>query len=141
MKLHKAGIIFSNLCWRCKIDQGDITHMFLMCPRLNNYWRRVMEKINDSLGQEVNLTPALCLLNCLEGNDNIGRLQAQWLKVAITTAKRVILRHWLGQNIPTYSEWLTALSETASYERLIYKINGKLKVYLEVWSPFFNQVG
>ena len=86
------------------------------------------------------LTPALCLLNSLKGHERIGLKKAQWLKVAITTAKRVILRHWAGGNNPTFSEWFTALSETASYERLIYKINGKIDIYTEVWESFLSQV-
>ena len=52
-----------------------------------------MEKISDSLGTGVALNPALCLLNSLKGNERIGGKKAQWLKVALTTAKRVILRH------------------------------------------------
>ena len=58
--------------------------------------------------------------------------KAQWLKIAITTAKRVILRHWTGKDIPSYSEWLNALTETASYEQLIYKINGWKDKFAEI---------
>lgn len=44
--------------------------------------------IIDSLGVDVDLIPALSLLNSLKGNERIG------LKLlAITTAKRVILRY------------------------------------------------
>ena len=88
----------------------------------------------------MDLTPATCLLSSLKGHERIGLKKAQWLKVAITTAKRVILRHWAGGNNPTFSEWFTALSETASYERLIYKINGKIDIYTEVWESFLSQV-
>ena len=66
--------------------------------------------------------------------------KAQWLKVALTPAKRVILRHWAGGNNPTYTERLTALSETASYERPIYKINGTMHTYTEIWDPFLTQI-
>ncbi len=87
---------------------------------------RVMEKINDSLDISVVLTPALCLLNSLEGNEGIRGKKAHWLKVALTTAKGIVLKHWAGVNNPTFSEWFTALSETTSYEHLINKINGRI---------------
>lgn len=68
------------------------------------------------------------------------RKKAQWLKVALTTSKRVILRHWAGKNSLTYSERLNALTETASYEQLIYKINGTIDINTEIWEPFLTQI-
>lgn len=46
-------------------------------PRLATYWQRVMEKISNSLGTDVRLTPALCPLNGLKGNEGIGTVKAQ----------------------------------------------------------------
>lgn len=46
--------------------------MFLYCPNLTAYWQRVTEKIIDSLGTNINLTPALCLLNSMKGNKRIN---------------------------------------------------------------------
>lgn len=140
VRMQRAGLNNSSLCWRCQTGQGDIVHMFFSCPNLATYWERVMAKINAGLGTRVKLTPALCLLNSLKGNVRIDRKKAQWLKVALTTAKRVILRHWTGRTRPTYCEWFTALSETASYEQLIYKINGKMDIYSEIWDPFLKQI-
>lgn len=39
--------------------------MFLKCPGLATYWQRVNKKIIDSLGVDVGLIPARCLLNSL----------------------------------------------------------------------------
>lgn len=114
--------------------------MFLHCPNLTTYWQRVIEKIIDSLGTNISLTPALCLLNSIKGNERMNVKKAQWLKIALTTAKRVILRHWAGKNNPTYYEWINARTETASYEQLIYKINGKTDIYTEIWEPFLTQI-
>ncbi len=114
--------------------------MFLTCCSRTIYWQRVTEKINDSLGTSVVLTPALCLLNSLKGNEGIRGKKAHWLRVALITAKRVVLKHWTGANNPTFFEWLAALSENASYEHLIYKINGRIDTYREVWDPLLTQI-
>lgn len=74
--------------------------MFFNCSSVVTFWQRVMKKINDSLVAVVNLTPSLCLLNSLKGNDRIDKKQAKWLKVALTIAKRVILKHWAEGNNP-----------------------------------------
>lgn len=46
--MNRAVLSYSNLCWRCQTEQGDIDHVFLNCPKLDTYWQRVMEKIGDS---------------------------------------------------------------------------------------------
>lgn len=114
--------------------------MFYSCPNPATYWQRVMEKTNASLDTRVDLTHALCLLNSLKVHVRIDGKKAQWLKVAFITATRIILRHWVVRNRRTYSEWFTALSETATHERLIYKINGKMDIYSEIWDPFLKQI-
>lgn len=141
VKLHRVGMCNSNICWRCKQSPGDMVHMFLTCPSLTSFWQRIMRKINSTLNLDLTLTPTLCLLNYLDHNTKLDTKRTHWLKIALTTAKRVLLRHWKGQNFPTYTEWYTALSETASYERLIYKINGQLEEYESVWEPFLTQIG
>lgn len=72
VRMNRLGLSESNLCWRCKTDKGDLLHMFLYCPNLTAYWQRVTEKIIDSLGTNINLTPALCLLNSMKGNKRIN---------------------------------------------------------------------
>lgn len=131
VKLHRAGISNSKACWRCKLNPGDMEHMFLTCPFLTTYWYKVMEKINKYLN--LVLTPALCLLNSLDRDVTIEQKKALWLKAALTTSKRVILRHWRGKNNTTYTEWYAALSETALYERMIHKINGQLGMYEDIF--------
>ena len=43
VRMNRAGLSHSNLCWRCQTEQGDMVHMFLSCPNLTIYWQRVME--------------------------------------------------------------------------------------------------
>lgn len=56
----------------------------------------------------------------------------------LSMCQRVILRHWKGNNNPTYKEMYSVLSEMAMFERLICKIDGLLTVYEETWEPFLN---
>lgn len=63
VRMNRLGLNLSKLCWRCKTDKGDLLHIFLHCPSLTAYWQRVTEKIIDTLGTNITLTPALCFLN------------------------------------------------------------------------------
>ncbi len=90
----------------------DMINMLFACPNLVTYWQRVVEKVNTSLGTVVDFTDALCLLNNLKGNERIGAKKAQWLKVVLTMAKRVLLRHWMGE------VFLPILNGSRTYQKL-----------------------
>lgn len=82
--MNRLGLSQSNLCWRCKTDKGDFLLLFLYCPSIDTYWQR----ITNNLDTNIILTPALCLLNSMKGNEKIKEKKAQWLKVALITAKK-----------------------------------------------------
>lgn len=140
VKMHRVRLGQSNLCWRCNLEFGNLVHMFFSCPAIQAFWMRVIERISEILGEKIKPTPTLCILNKLHTTIKIRSQKLNWLKVAITTAKRVILRHWKSQESPSYEEWFLTLTETASFERLIYKINGKLQIFNEIWDPFLSQM-
>ena len=137
-RLRQMKLMPTGLCWRCNSSQGDIVHMFFSCASLNTFWYQVMGKISSSLGKEITINPSLCLLNKIDGIEGISPRHLAWLQIAITTAKRVILRHWKDTVSPSYREWYNTLAETASFERLIYKINDKLHVFSDIWEPFLD---
>lgn len=107
--------------------------MFYGCLSPGTYWQRIMVKISSSVGTEADFTPALYLLNSMKGNERMDRKKAQRTKVDLSPGQRVILRHWRSDCSPACSEWITVLAETASYERFIYKINGNIDTYAEIW--------
>ena len=121
-----------------KKSDSDIVHMFFSCSWLTAFWQKIMEKISNSLGTSITINPSLCLLNITKNIKDVRVKHLKWLEVAITTAKRVILRHWKDNEPPTYQEWFNTLAETASYERLIYKINNDLDTFSEIWEPFLT---
>ncbi len=137
-KLQTMALIPSGNCWRCNSSPGDIVHMFFSCPLLTTFWQKIVENISDNLGTSITITPSLCLLNVTKDIKGVGVKHLKWLKVAITTAKRVILRHWKDSEPPTYQEWLNTLAETASYECLIYKINTSRQ--LTLWKQAFQLI-
>ena len=137
-KLKVIALIPPGACWRCNSSLGDIVHMFFSCSLLTAFWQKIMEKISNSLGTSITINASLCLLNITKNIKDVRVKHLQWLEVAITTAKRVILRHWKDNEPPTYQEWFNTLAETASYERLIYKINNDLDTFSEIWEPFLT---
>lgn len=58
--------------------------------------------------------------------------------LALTTAKRVLLRHGRKKKPPHYEEWLMTMVKLASYEKVTYDLLDKLYQYNCIWSPFTN---
>ena len=54
----------------------------------------------------------------------------------ITSAARIILRHWKLPTIPTFNEWKNLMSETASYEVMLARMRGRGPVVLGSWDDF-----
>nr|XP_014342703.1 PREDICTED: structural maintenance of chromosomes protein 1B [Latimeria chalumnae] len=52
-KMHKAGILDSDACWRCKSSPGTFLHMLWSCSRTRDLWREIAEKVSLVLGVEI----------------------------------------------------------------------------------------
>jgi hypothetical protein len=99
-----------------------------------------MKKTWDILDIAIPANYALLLLNITNNIDRLRSSCLTWLKVSQTTAKRVILRHWREKDSSSFKDWYIALAETASYERLIYKMNGKLNIFSDIWGHFLSEI-
>ena len=140
VKMQRTGLSDSTLCWKCKSDNGNLVHMLFTCSTLQPYWKKVIEEINTILDTNLQLTPTLCILNKLNPAKGISSEKVSWIKIALTTAKRLILKYWKSNEPPTFMEWFITLSETASFERLIYKINGKNIFFNKIWEVFLKKI-
>lgn len=52
----------SELYWRGCGLVGDFTHLFLDCPKLQEFWKNVQEEIKKILGINFEMDPALFIL-------------------------------------------------------------------------------
>lgn len=50
-------------------------------------------------------------------------------------AKRLILRHWKSDNVPSIEMWMRELSEALCMEKLRYKNAGRQAIFDKVWEP------
>ena len=50
-------------------------------------------------------------------------------------AKRLFLRHWKSDNVPSTEMWMRELSETLCMEKLRYKNAGRQAIFDKVWEP------
>ena len=90
---------------------------------------------------ETNFTvnPALCVLGIIDVN--LSSQKRAWVKLALITGCRIILRHWKSKERINIKEWRDEMSRVASYEQLIHKITNSLHKFQKVWGPYIRSIG
>lgn len=49
---------------------------------------------------------------------------------------RIIQKHWKSTSCSLFEEWLEVMSNIASYERMIFRVSGRIDVYKKIWGSF-----
>lgn len=139
-QLHRWNLIPTDTCWRCGEHEGSIFHILWSCPALQDWWKNKKEIIYDVLKRRFPISPKLAILgSTLELPDSkFSSFEKRWITLALTTAKRVLLRHWMKKLPPPYEEWLTTMAKLASYEKVTYGLLNKQHHYDYTWSAFTN---
>uniref|UniRef100_A0A668AAB0 Reverse transcriptase zinc-binding domain-containing protein n=1 Tax=Myripristis murdjan TaxID=586833 RepID=A0A668AAB0_9TELE len=133
--------ISNDRCWRCDKERGTLIHMFYECDVVHSLWGAVIQCINNALKVKLRENPALCILGILQRKIGLSQQLRLWVKLALATGNRVILRHWKSTEKISFKEWRDELTKIASFEQLIYKINNRLDIFMKVWSPFLEMIG
>ena len=68
--LHTVGISQSSLCLLCNSEVETLIHLFYMCPKVNNLWKQLEEKILTFTGFSIDLSPTTILLGYTDFNCN-----------------------------------------------------------------------
>lgn len=89
------------------------------------------------LGVAVPVSPRLCLLGDQTEMPNISKHERGLLKVGMVTAARTILRVWKSTVAPDVKKWIEMMSEVASYERMLARINNEEELFKRAWVHIF----
>ena len=134
------------MCVCVYIYAGDVIgadanlHMLYECQMTWNLWENVIMFLNNVFRSEFIQSPALCILGILTEGVDLSAQQTLWCRLALSTGCRIVLRHCKTKNIIPFSEWLTEMTKIANYEQLLFKVNNKQDVFLEIWGSYMNTV-
>lgn len=137
-KLHKAGLLPHNNCWRCAVPGCDIIHILCSCPIIKSYWSYTGRVLQHTLPLDLPLTSATILLHDIRALPHLSKSQCRLLYIALTRAKICILRQWKSPTPPSPESWLLAMVQTASHERVIYNLNDQTQLFNQIWAPFLQ---
>lgn len=136
-KLHRMGLIGNNLCWKCQSEIGTFLHVIWGCKIVYPFWEKVVNHVSKWMGVAVPVSPRLCLLGDQTEMPNIHKHERGVLKVGMVTAARTILRLWKSTEAPDVKKWMEMMSEVASYEHMLAKINNEEEHVRRAWERIF----
>lgn len=139
VKLHRMGLMKDNLCWKCQNDTGSYLHLLWECPMVFPFWKQVIKTIGEWLDKPLPESPQLCLLGDRSLlPPEVSKAESALALAGFISAVRIILRHWKSHVRPGLTDWLKLMTDTASFEDLIARLNDGRGKFCQVWSHFLH---
>lgn len=137
---HRLNVAFGGeeqACPRCSQVDGDWAHMTWACPRIIDYWTKVVELINKVLSLGLACLPAVCLLDIIP-RPKAKRLRLRFADLALLLAKRRIALSWKSSQAPLVPKWEDDVSCWARAEEWVLikedKVTKRRKPLAEPWA-------
>ncbi len=133
LKLYRMGLLQDRKCWKC----NTFLHAMWECPSVLPFWKEVLKKLGEIVHESMPESPELYLLGNKEfAPQGVTTAQSELIPAGSLIAARLVLRNWKNSSKPRISEWIKLLTETASFERLIAKVNNMEGKFQQVWEPY-----
>ena len=126
--LYKMKIADSDLCRLCKSSVETIHHLFVVCPKVSDFWKTLQSRLQSS-GLYLKIDPKTILFGSLESEfDSFSK------NLILLVAKKFVWTHVRTSepmNMLNFQHWLQNLYEEQEY---IAKIENKLEKFYVLWS-------
>lgn len=117
-------------------------HALWDCPLLIPFWRAVLKKFEDWIGQSLPKSAQFCLLvdkSFLPKGP--PKAEGRLMMTGFVVAARIILCKWKSPHRPEFQEWLQLISETAAFEVMISRVQKEPSKACQAWVDFDSSVG
>ncbi len=129
-----------DMCWSCHKKVGTMLHMLHNCDIIKDLWEKTVSFINELFNISLIKSPALCMLGIIPKELRMHGLNRQWCRMAMLTGCRIIVRQWKTTTPSSFEHWIEVMSNTATYEQVIFRLSGRQDLFLKTWSPFLDYI-
>ena len=137
-KLHKFYPDVPPTCNRCKSSIGTLAHSFWACSKLYLFWKCIFQCFSKAYGKNLAPNPLVAILGATSVLSSVNKFERRAVQFGMVIAKKLILRVWKTDSVPTYNLWLGELSNTLHLERLRCYNEDRGDTFDKTWDPVLN---
>ena len=135
------GLTKDNKCWKCNKEMGTFLHALWDCSLVLPFWKAVLQKFESWLGQPLPESPRLCLLGDMsQMPPGLAEAENGVMITGFMVATRMILRKWKSPHRPEVTEWLKLMTEIASFELMIGRVQNNSSKTSQAWLYFVSSI-
>lgn len=98
LRLHRMRLLENDRCLKCQREMGTLLHCMWECRNIHLFWMKVLECLCNWLGEELPVSPTLCLLADRTQMQRTSNANFSIIMAGTTTAARIILILEITQN-------------------------------------------
>ncbi|KAM5165227.1 uncharacterized protein ACMZJ9_007677 [Mantella aurantiaca] len=130
--LHQIDTSISFTCWRCGEAEGNMTHIWGTCPKVEKFWDEVLGVYQTVTGKSVERNLPMILLSVIPGR--LRDIKRDILRHCLVAARTVIARNWRSPEVPPISAWLIEMDIIHMMEEMLLRDMQKDEVYNTTWT-------
>lgn len=97
------------------------------CPKLQLFWKEVLELTSKLTDSVVPITAKMCLLHIDPEDFPANTKKRKLINFCLLQAKRVIALTWKDTQRPGSRQWVKEMSCSLALEKLTYIVRGKVE--------------
>ena len=144
MHLYKSCLTIKHVnpnihdtCFKCKDQKGTLFHCMWECQKILSFCRKVLDLTSQIIGEEVPVSPKLCLLNLYPEDFTTSKKVRSLLNICFLEAKRCIALSWKSDTPCATSQWLRGMTSYLALEKISYTTKNRLEFW-KIWNIFYH---
>ncbi|KAG9283901.1 WD repeat-containing protein 3 isoform X1 [Astyanax mexicanus] len=136
--LHRFNNNNPDLCNKCGLEEGTLYHCLWTCPKIREFWEKVIDRVSDISSTRLPLCPKLFILGLVPSDLRLSNAEKKMVYMCSLQAKYCIATSWKAMEAPSVNVWFKSLSNTLALEKLTYAKKGKLRSFYKIWEQFID---
>ena len=137
-RTHKIYPNSSPLCGRCSIEEGTLSHQFILCHKLQNFWNQLFDLFGKAYNRDFPPAPLTALFGTVAPGWAQNKYEIKAILLSTLLARKLILQAWKSAKPPTIDMWIKELGSVLHLEKIRYTLAEKEPLFLKIWSPMVN---
>ena len=123
--------------WKVLKERGTLSHQFLLCHKLQNYWCQIFDFLAKAFKRDFPPEPLIALFGVVEAPNHY---EVQAVSLCTLLARKLILQAWKSDKPPTVELWLKELGNVLHLERIRFTLSKKERLFQRIWSPIIEML-